>query len=114
MSGPAAAPEIVLVLATLPPADADRVVRTLIDERLAACANLMAATSTYRWHGAVERADEQLAIFKTRTDRAAALRARLVELHPYEVPEVLVVPVASGLPAYLAWVARESAPGGDD
>jgi periplasmic divalent cation tolerance protein len=101
---------IVLVLSTVPPADADRIAGALVEERFAACVNLMPVRSVYRWQGAIQRDDELLAIIKTTAERAPALTARLRELHPYDVPEILVVPVADGLPAYLDWVAGETTP----
>jgi periplasmic divalent cation tolerance protein len=101
---------VVLVLSTVPPADADRIAGALVEERFAACVNLMPVRSVYRWQGAIQRDDELLAIIKTTAERAPALTARLRELHPYDVPEILVVPVADGLPAYLDWVAGETTP----
>jgi periplasmic divalent cation tolerance protein len=64
--------------------------------------------SIYRWQGAIEDAREVLAVIKTTTERLDALRARLVELHPYEVPEVVAVPIAGGHEPYLAWVVGET------
>lgn len=81
----------------------------LVDERLAACVNrwpLMG--STYRWEGRVVDQAEVLLMIKTRADRYEALAARIVELHPYDVPEVIALPVERGLPAYLAWLAAET------
>jgi periplasmic divalent cation tolerance protein len=101
---------VVVVLSTLPPADADRIAGVLVDERLAACVNLTPVRSVYRWQGAIQRDDEILAVVKTTAERAPALSARLRELHPYEVPEIVVLQVADGLPAYLAWVAAETTP----
>jgi periplasmic divalent cation tolerance protein len=96
-----------LVLCTVPDREAgQRIARTLVDEGLAACVNVVAGLhSTYRWQGAVETADEALLLVKTTAARFAALRDRLVALHPYELPEVIAVDVAAGLPAYLEWVA---------
>ena len=103
------ATDVVVVLCTLPPGDAaSSIARTLVEERLAACVNLVPQVrSFYVWQGKVEDSEEQLAIIKTTTDGFAALRARLVELHPYEVPEVIAVPVEDGHLPYLGWV-RES------
>jgi periplasmic divalent cation tolerance protein len=102
-------PQAVLVLTTIA-ADADgaALARTLVEEQLAACVNLLPAmTSVYRWKGQVEQDREQQVIIKTTTDRLAALETRLRELHAYELPEFLVVAAAGGSEAYLAWV-RES------
>ena len=96
----------VLVLTTLgATADAASLARTLVDERLAACVNILGGvTSVYRWKDQIEKDDEQLLIIKTTSDRIEALQARLAELHSYEVPEFLVMPVSGGSEAYLAWL----------
>ena len=101
-----------IVLTTLgADADAAALARTLIDERLAACVNILPPmTSVYRWQGKVEQDREQQMVIKTASDRVAALQARLRQLHPYELPEFLVLD-ATGSEAYLAWVG-ESAEGG--
>lgn len=98
-----------VVLVTAPSAEeADRLAHVLVTERLAACVNIVAtAASVYRWQGAVHREPEQLLIIKTEQARIEALRARIVEMHPYEVPEFLVLTVEQGLHAYLDWVAAE-------
>ncbi len=89
---------------------ASGIARTLVDERLAACVNVVPAVrSIYRWQGAVHAETEVLAIIKTTAERVAAMRARLVELHPYDVPEVIELPVAGGHAAYLAWITGEVA-----
>jgi len=79
--------------------------RALVEERLAACANLVPQiTSIYRWEGAVQEDSEVLMVVKTSAGRVAALTERVLALHPYEVPEVLVLPIESGAAAYLDWV----------
>ena len=79
--------------------------RALVEERLAACANLVPQiTSIYRWEGAVQEDSEVLMVVKTSAGRVAALTERVLALHPYEVPEVLVLPVESGAATYLDWV----------
>ena len=100
-----------LCFSTCPDADtARRIADALVDERLAACVNaLPGVASTYRWQGQVERADEVLLLIKTRADALPALQARLVELHPYELPELVAVE-AGGLPAYLDWIDAQVAP----
>lgn len=102
-------PGIVLALTTVgAAADAERLARALVEGRLAACVNVVpGVVSTYRWKGAVERDEEQLLVVKTRADRVDALREALVTLHPYELPELVVLPVEAGHAPYLAWV-RES------
>jgi periplasmic divalent cation tolerance protein len=77
----------------------------LVEERLAACGTLLpGATSIYRWQGAVEEAQEVQIILKTTTENVTKLIARVTEIHPYEVPEIICLQVADGLPAYLAWI----------
>jgi periplasmic divalent cation tolerance protein len=100
----------VLVLTTWPvDGDAAGAARALVDERLAACVAIgPPVQSIYRWKGAVEQAEERPLTIKTTDQRLAALEARLVELHPYEVPEFLVVPVTGGSAAYLSWMAHST------
>ncbi len=95
-----------VVLTTAPSVDiAQRVVRAVVEERLAACGTLLpGATSIYRWQGAVEEAQEVQIILKTTTENVTKLIARVTEIHPYEVPEIICLDVADGLPAYLAWI----------
>ena len=103
--------EPVLVLTTVAAtADADALARSLVTERLAACVNrLPSVASTYRWQGKTHEDAEVLLLIKTTRERFDTLRDRLAELHPYEIPELLAFEVADGLPAYLEWVARETA-----
>lgn len=98
-------PSVAVVLSTFPNADvASRVARTLVEERLCACVNLVPAIrSIYVWDGKVCDEAEVLAVLKTTTDRGAALKARLLALHPYDVPEVLELD-ATASEHYLAWV----------
>lgn len=85
------------------------IARALIDGRFAACVTVLAgATSVYRWEGAVESADETPLLIKTTRARYAALEAELCRLHPYELPEIVAVPLTQGLPAYVQWVADET------
>ena len=100
---------IVAVLTTAPSADvADRIGTTLVEERLAACANLVpGVSSVFRWKGEVSRETEVLVLLKTTAARLAALRRRLVELHPYEVPEVIALDIREGHGPYLEWVRAE-------
>jgi len=100
---------IVTIYAVFADADeAQRVARTIVEERLAACANILGpCRSIYRWQGAVEEAEEVAAIFKARADKAEALTARIAALHSYEVPAITVWPVDSAWPAYADWVGAE-------
>jgi periplasmic divalent cation tolerance protein len=98
--------DLILILTTMPDDDrADALARTLVDERLAACVNVhLPMMSTYRWKGTVEREAERQIVIKTTRDRHAALEARLRELHPYELPEFVVLE-ATASEAYAAWVS---------
>jgi periplasmic divalent cation tolerance protein len=102
------ADQVLLVISTFPDAEtASRIARTLVEEKFAACANLMPAVhSIYRWKEKIETAGEVMVFFKTTLDRQAAFQEKLRSLHPYEVPEIVFVPVDRGLPAYLSWVAE--------
>ena len=99
--------DFLLVFSTFPdPERARETARALVSERLAACANLLpGVTSLYVWQGEQTESEEVLVLFKTQRWTYAALEARLKSLHPYEVPEIVAVDLAAGLPAYLAWVA---------
>jgi periplasmic divalent cation tolerance protein len=107
--------DVVIVLTTV--ADDDRaelLARQLVEERLAACANLHPAmTSIYRWKGRIERDAERQLVIKTTRDRVDALQARLRELHSYELPEFLVLDVAGSSQAYASWVAETTGKGGE-
>jgi len=105
-------PQIILVLATAPSPDlATTLVTTLVQESLAACGTILpGAVSIYRWEGALETATECQILLKTSADRVTELQRRFTELHPYEVPEFLVLPVASGLETYLEWVRSSTRP----
>ncbi|SCW41104.1 divalent cation tolerance protein [Sphingobium faniae] len=88
---------------------AERVARLLVEERLAACANMLpSCTSIYEWKGAVQRAAEVPILFKTTLDRRDALMARLAELHEYEVPAILALPVESAHSPFARWVAEQT------
>ena len=84
---------------------ATRIASALVEERLAACVNIGAPmTSVYWWQGNLTRDAERQLVIKTTADRVAAVKARLMELHSYELPEILVIPVVDGSDAYLDWV----------
>jgi periplasmic divalent cation tolerance protein len=102
-------PLVVLVTAPSEAAALD-IGRKVVDERLAACVSVVPGiTSIYHWQGQREETSEALLLIKTRPEGYAALQRRVLELHPYSVPEVLGLPVAEGAPAYVQWV-RESVP----
>jgi periplasmic divalent cation tolerance protein len=88
---------------------AGRIGRTLVEERLAASANaLPGVRSVYRWRGEVREASEALLLVKTASDRVPALAARVRDLHPYELPAVVALPLVDGSAAYLDWILAES------
>jgi periplasmic divalent cation tolerance protein len=100
------ADQILLAISTFPDADtANRVAQTLVEEKFAACANLIPAVhSIYRWKEKIETAGEVMVYFKTIQDRQAAFEEKLRSLHPYEVPEMIFVKIDGGSPDYLRWV----------
>ena len=100
--------ETVLVLTNLPDrAAAVKLAEELVERRLAACVNVLAeCTSIYRWKGAVENAREVPVLIKTRAALYEELEAAISELHPYEVPEIIAMPIVRGLPEYLEWVSE--------
>lgn len=89
--------------------EAERIGRAMIEERLAACVNILGpCRSIYRWKGEIEESSEVPAIFKTRADRADALIARIAASHSYDVPAAVAWPVDAALPAYAQWVSHEA------
>jgi len=99
-----------VVLVTTPtPERAAEIARAVVEERLAACGNVVPGLrSIYRWNGKIEDEPEALLVLKTTRARFEALRARVLALHPYEVPEVIGLHVEAGSAAYLAWIAAET------
>ena len=120
---PAAAPErpaqqagaYILVLTTLPERSAaEALARELLEARLAACIHVCATLrSLYHWRGEIETADETQLVIKTRAALYASLEAAILARHPYELPEIVAVPISHGLPAYLQWIAAETSPRSD-
>jgi periplasmic divalent cation tolerance protein len=96
-----------LILCTCPDqATAEHIAETVVGERLAACVNLVPGlTSIYRWEGQIQRAAELLLLVKTRAAVYPLLEARLRELHPYQTPEIIALPIQTGSAAYLDWIA---------
>lgn len=105
--------DTLLVLTNLPDrAAAERLADSLIDKRLAACINILApCSSVYRWKDSVQHDEEHPLLIKTTAECYPALEAAIRAGHPYELPEIIAVPVERGLPAYLDWVATETTPG---
>ncbi len=102
--------EFLLVYVTAPDAEtAGRIARALVEERLAACANILNGMhSIYRWQGAVEEAHEVVCLFKTTGERRERLFERVRELHPYEVPCIVSLPLYAGSAPFLEWIAAET------
>jgi periplasmic divalent cation tolerance protein len=102
---------IITALTTAPSAEtAKRLVRELVERRVIACGTVLpGAVSVYRWQGAIADEEEVVVVMKTTAERWPELAATLPGLHPYEVPELIALPVADGHPPYLAWVRAETA-----
>jgi periplasmic divalent cation tolerance protein len=102
--------EALVVLVTTPTVErAAEIARAVVEERLAACGNVVPGLrSIYRWEGRIQDEAEALLVLKTTRARLEALRERVVALHPYDVPEVIAVPVEAGNAPYLAWIAAET------
>jgi periplasmic divalent cation tolerance protein len=101
-----------LVLTNLPNlAAAEKLADALIEKRVAACINILApCRSVYRWQGAVQHDEEHPVLIKSTQAAYPALEAHIRALHPYELPEIIAVPIEHGLPAYLDWVAAQTRP----
>ena len=107
------AQQVALVLTTFGVGQAHTLARVLVEESLAACVNVLPAmTSIYRWQGAVQQEAEEQVVIKTTADRLADLEARLRQLHPYELPEFLVISVDASSEAYLRWIGEAVHPVG--
>ena len=102
-------PEFGIVLTTVAtPDDARRLADGLLEQHLAACVQTLAIQSAYRWKGEIQREPEQLLLIKTRAALWPEVEAHLRAHHPYEVPEIVRVPIAAGSPDYLRWLAAET------
>lgn len=102
--------DVLLVLTNVPDNEsAHTIARNVVERRLAACVNVLPSVcSVYQWQGQVEEATEVTMLIKSTQDRYADLEAAIKEAHPYDVPEIIAVPVTAGLPAYLNWVLSET------
>lgn len=102
--------EAILVMTTMPDrASADALARALVEGRLAACVNVGASVdSMYHWQGQIETASEVPVLIKTRRDRYQELEAAIQARHPYELPEIVAVPISHGLSPYLQWITAET------
>jgi periplasmic divalent cation tolerance protein len=102
--------QAILVLTNVPDAELARSLATaLVEQRLAACVNILPAVqSIYRWQGAVEQTSEITLLIKSTQARYSELQEAIVRLHPYDVPEVIAIPLSAGLPSYLGWIAEET------
>ncbi|PTL59298.1 divalent-cation tolerance protein CutA [Paraconexibacter algicola] len=99
-------------LVTAPAERADDIARVLVQERLAACVNIVPSVrSVYRWEGEVQQGEEALLVVKTTADRLVALDARLADVHPYDTYELVALEVTGGNAAYLAWIGAGVTPG---
>lgn len=105
--------DVRVVLITAPSGDvAERLARDLVEQRLAACVNIVSGVrSIYRWKGAIEDDREDLLFIKTTENRVVELIARVRTIHPYTVPEIIALPVVAGSESYLRWVEEETTPG---
>ena len=102
------ASEIVVIFCTLPAAESEAMARALVEQRLVACVNIVPVHSYYRWNGEFCSEPEHLLIAKTRDQMKADVIGTIKKLHSYDVPEIIVLPVVTGYPPYLAWVHDET------
>lgn len=93
-----------VIFCTTPTGEAEKITRPLIDEKLVACVNIVAVDSFFRWKGKLETEKESLLIMKTRTDRTAQVIKRVKAIHPYDIPEIIALPIIDGIEEYLQWV----------
>lgn len=102
-------PEFVVVFCTAPAGEAEDLARALVDARLAACVNVIGVQSFYRWEGAVQDEAERLLIVKTQHRLLDPLIERIRELHSYDLPEIIAMPIVGGSVPYLDWIRQETA-----
>jgi periplasmic divalent cation tolerance protein len=100
----------VVIFSTSGPGESEKIAEDLLEKRLCACVNIVPVRSRYHWKGELCRDDEDLLIIKTTDERSDAVIRRIAEIHSYEVPEAIVLPVIAGYGPYLQWVTEETSP----
>jgi periplasmic divalent cation tolerance protein len=103
--------QVVVILSTVPPDGSTAIARALLDHRLVACVNVVPVRSLYRWKGEFCDEEEHLLIAKTTQDTVETVIQEIKGMHPYEVPEIIVLPLIAGYMPYLEWVRQETGPG---
>ncbi|MFB3764077.1 MAG: divalent-cation tolerance protein CutA [Methanotrichaceae archaeon] len=98
--------EFIIMLCTAPPGDADKIARALIEEKLAACVNVTQVRSYFVWNGRLSDEREELMIIKTEQRMSDKIKARIKELHTYELPEIIAIPIVGGDERYFEWIGR--------
>jgi len=98
--------EYVILLCTAPPGGADKIASALVEERLAACVNVSQIRSYFVWNGRLSDEREELMIIKTEQKMADKIKAKILELHTYELPEIIAVPIVGGDERYLEWISQ--------
>ena len=99
--------EVAIILSTTPRGGGEKISHILVEEHLAACVNLLETRSFFWWKGSLERGEEDLLIIKTVTEKVPETIRRIREIHPYEIPEMIVLPVVASNEPYLQWVRKE-------
>jgi periplasmic divalent cation tolerance protein len=98
--------EKVIILCTTPPGGAEKIARVLVEEHLAACVNVSLVKSYYMWEGKFSEDNEELMIIKTTEEAAQNAKARILKLHSYQLPEIIIIPVVGGDEHYLQWISK--------
>jgi len=98
--------DFVMILCTAPPLGAEKMARALVQERLAACVNVALVRSYFSWEGKLSDEPEELMIIKTQARMVDKIKARIKEMHSYQVPEIIVIPITDGEKCYLEWVSQ--------
>lgn len=102
-------PEYLVVFCTAPAGEAEMIAKALVDARLAACVNVTGVQSCFRWEGTVSSEPEELLVIKTQQRLLDPLTSRIKELHSYETPEIIAIPIVGGYAPYLDWIGEETA-----